>query len=181
MSVNSNEIRLRRIASADWTAIHEWASTEEACRFQPWGPNQVDDTKSFVADAVAAWHADPQSRYVWVAIDPLDGVVGLGELQVSSRRWRRGSIAYAVHTQHWGRGIGTVVAAQLIRFAFEKLGLHRVEGTCDPRNLASAAILRKVGMTREGQLREMIELRDGWRDSEIYSILDGESSPKPRR
>jgi len=36
-------------------------------------------------------------------------------------------------------------------------------------------------MTREGQLREMIELRDGWRDSEIYSILDGESSPKPRR
>ena len=81
----------------------------------------------------------------------------------------------------WGRGIGTVVAAQLIRFAFEKLGLHRVEGTCDPRNLASAAILRKVGMTREGQLREMIELRDGWRDSEIYSILDGESSPKPRR
>lgn len=171
MGNTPSRIGLRRIASADWTAIHEWSSTEEACRFQPWGPNQVDDTKSFVADAVAAWDAEPQDRYVWSAVDHVGRVIGLGELHVDSRRWRRGSIAYAVHTGRWGCGIGTAIATQVIRFAFDDLHLHRVEGTCDLRNVASAMILRKIGMTREGQLRDTTELRDGWRYSEIYSIL----------
>ena len=52
--------------------------------------------------------------------------------------------------------------------------MERVQGTCDPRNLASAAVLRRAGLVFEGTLRHTIELRDEWRDSAMHSILRGE-------
>jgi ribosomal-protein-alanine N-acetyltransferase len=93
--------------------------------------------------------------------------VGLGELKILCRRWRQGEVAYAVHVNHWGKGLGTAIALSLLTIAFDSMDLHRVVATCDPRNLASAAVLQKVGMTFEGRLRHTMEIRDGWRDSSV--------------
>lgn len=60
-------VTLRPIEMRDWQRIHEWASTEAACRFQPWGPNQPEDSKQFVADALVAWEQVPIRRRVWAA------------------------------------------------------------------------------------------------------------------
>ncbi|MET9021423.1 GNAT family protein [Actinopolymorpha sp. NPDC004070] len=46
--------------------------------------------------------------------------------------------------------------------------------TCDPRNAGSAALLRRLGMAYEGRLRHTMLLRDGWRDSETFGILEDE-------
>jgi len=166
-------ISLRPITFADWSAVHEWASTEEACRYQLWGPNTPAETQAFAHDAVGAWSQDPQDRYVW-GVEESGVVLGLGELKIRSRRWQHGEIAYAVHVDHWGRGIGTAIATELLSFAFASLELHRVSATCDPRNEASASVLQRAGMTHEGRLRHTIRIRDGWRDSDMYSILADE-------
>ena len=60
--------------------------------------------------------------------------------------------------------------------SFTELGLHRVFATCDPRNVASGRVLRRLGMTHEGRLREALLIRDGWRDSDVYGILAHEWS-----
>jgi RimJ/RimL family protein N-acetyltransferase len=52
--------------------------------------------------------------------------------------------------------------------------LHRIFATCDPRNTASAHVLQKVGMRLEGRLRDTMLIRDGWRDSLVYSVLEHE-------
>jgi ribosomal-protein-alanine N-acetyltransferase len=57
-------VTLRPIEMRDWERVHEWASTEPACRFQPWGPNSPEDSRQFVADALAAWEQDPVRRRV---------------------------------------------------------------------------------------------------------------------
>jgi RimJ/RimL family protein N-acetyltransferase len=54
---------------------------------------------------------------------------------------------------------------------FGELGRYRIFGTCDPRNLASAAVLRNVGMRYEGRMRGTLYIREGWRDSDLYAIL----------
>lgn len=167
------EIALRPIDRADWPAVHEWASTIEACRYQEWGPNTAAETKAFVAQAVSNWNQQQQDRYVWVA-EQQRAVIGLGELTVRSQRWRQGEVGYAVHVSHWGRGLGTAIAQSLLTIAFGSMDLHRVMATCDPRNLASAAVLHKVGMTFEGRLRHTMMIRDGWRDSSVFSILADE-------
>ena len=67
--------------------------------------------------------------------------------------------------------MGTRIAGGLTDLAFADSDVERVQGTCDPRNTASASVLRRVGFLFEGTMRHSARLRDGWRDSEMYSIL----------
>jgi [ribosomal protein S5]-alanine N-acetyltransferase len=169
----TTEVRLRPLSSDDWPAVHTWTSLPEACRYQTWGPSTEEETKAFVETAAKAWEQRPQMRYLYAV--EVDGVVaGNGELKILDRTHRQGVISYIVHPRLWGRGVGTATGRALVRIGFEELGLHRIVGTCDPRNLASAAVLRKVGLTYEGHLRHTQLIRDGWRDSLTFSILEDE-------
>ncbi|GAA0230078.1 GNAT family protein [Actinomadura nitritigenes] len=167
-SVSLDQIRL-----ADWDAVHSWACLDEVCRFQSWGPNTEEQTRAFVAAAVEAWSHVPQKRFAHVA--RIGGeAVGMGELHVRSFEQRRGEITYVVHPRMWGHGAGTAIGRELLSLGFERLRLHRIFATCDPRNLASARVLAKLGMTWEGRHRHTTLIRDGWRDSEILGILEDE-------
>ncbi|MCL3993956.1 GNAT family N-acetyltransferase [Streptomyces lavenduligriseus] len=164
---------LSRVELADWRAVHSWASLPQVCRFQTWGPNTEEQTRAFVATAVRAWSESPQRRFAYVA--RVGGeAVGMGELRVRSREQRQGEITYAVHPRVWGQGVGTAIGRALLVRGFEDLGLHRVYATCDPRNLGSARVLRKLGMTWEGRHRHTALIRDGWRDSEVFGVLEDE-------
>ncbi|WP_280718063.1 GNAT family protein [Kitasatospora sp. MAP5-34] len=164
---------LDRVGLADWRAVHSWASLAEVCRFQAWGPNTEGQTRAFVAAAVEAWSQVPQRRFAY-AVRVGGDVVGMGELHVRSRGQRQGEITYVVHPRVWGQGVGTAIGRELLGRGFDELGLHRIHATCDPRNLASARVLGKLGMTREGRLRHTALIRDGWRDSEVFGILEDE-------
>jgi RimJ/RimL family protein N-acetyltransferase len=52
------------------------------------------------------------------------------------------------------------------------VGLHRIFATCDPENVASARVLEKVGMQREGLMRQQMLVQERWRDSYLYAILE---------
>ncbi|GAA2005491.1 GNAT family protein [Catenulispora subtropica] len=164
---------LTKIAPEDWPAVHLWAKTAEACRFQTWGPNTEDETRQFVAEAVEAWSQTPQRRFAYVARLE-DDVVGMGELFLRNKDQRQGEITYIVQPKLWGRGLGTAIGRRLLSIGFDELGLHRIYATCDPRNAGSAGVLAKIGMTREGRLRHTALIRDGWRDSLIFGILEDE-------
>ncbi|MGI5347975.1 GNAT family N-acetyltransferase [Streptomyces sp. CA-250714] len=166
-------VTLSRIELADWRAVHSWASLAQVCRFQAWGPNTEEQTRDFVAAAVDAWAYSPQERFAYTA--RVEGaVVGMGELHVRSRGHRQGEISYAVHPRVWGQGVGTAIGQELLARGFEDLRLHRIHATCDPRNLGSARVLGKLGMTWEGRHRHTALIRDGWRDSEVFSVLEDE-------
>jgi RimJ/RimL family protein N-acetyltransferase len=69
-------------------------------------------------------------------------------------------------------GYATETAKALLKLGFDTLGLHRISATCDVLNKASFNVLEKIGMKREGHLKEDIYLRNRWRDSYIYAILE---------
>ncbi|UNZ21289.1 GNAT family N-acetyltransferase [Streptomyces sp. 891-h] len=96
-------VTLRKLALNDWQAVHSWARLEEACRYQPWGPNTEDQTRAFVQTAVEAWSHAHQQRFVYIACFENE-LVGMGELHIRSHRHRQGEIAYIVHPRAWGRG-----------------------------------------------------------------------------
>lgn len=162
-------IELRRIRVTDWPAVHEWASDPEVCRYQTWGPNSEEETQEFVAGAVNSW-AVSQQRFSFVAERTGTGqVCGAGEFH-----WRSataGEISYVVHHRWWRQGLGGAIAGELLRYGFTAQNVHRIHGTCDPRNVGSGKILRGVGMSYEGRMRQVQWIRDGWRDSDLYSIL----------
>jgi RimJ/RimL family protein N-acetyltransferase len=171
----SPRLILRELVVEDWPAVHDYARRAEACRYQPWGPNTPDESRAFVEAAVASSASPARARYALALTLASPGrLIGVGELNVRSVPFRTGEISYIVHPDLWGQGFATEAAAALLRFGFDDLGLHRIYATCDPRNVASGRVLQKCGLAHEGRRRHDMLLRDGWRDSDLYAILEDE-------
>jgi ribosomal-protein-serine acetyltransferase len=73
-----------------------------------------------------------------------------------------------------GRGLVTMAARALIEWAVDTRGVARVEWHVEPTNERSIAVARRLGMTREGVLRQAFELNGVRRDMEIWSLLAAE-------
>ncbi|WP_406686517.1 GNAT family N-acetyltransferase [Rossellomorea vietnamensis] len=153
--------------------VHTYASQEIVCQYQPWGPNTEKESQDFVNQAIEDSAQKPRTRFVFAIIyDEL--VIGAGEFNIRSFTNKVGEIGYIVNPDYWGKGIATEVATLLIDFGFGEFKLHRIYATCDPRNIGSSRVLEKVGMTKEGRMREDLLMKDGWRDSLLYSVLEHE-------
>ncbi|WP_405097112.1 GNAT family N-acetyltransferase [Oceanobacillus sp. FSL H7-0719] len=170
----SNErLSLREFTKDDWIDVHKYASQSLVCQFQPWGPNTVEDSKDYVYQVIKGARQKPRSRFVWAIVYEAN-MIGAGELNIRDFNNNVGEVAYIVNPDYWGLGIATDVAKLLIDFGFKELKLHRIYATCDPRNIGSLKVLEKIGMIREGIIRENLLIKDGWRDSLLYSALKQE-------
>ncbi|MEK5333374.1 GNAT family N-acetyltransferase [Lysinibacillus sp. FSL W8-0992] len=164
---------LRELEQHDWKAVHEYASQPIVCQYQPWGPNSEKESYEFVTQVMLEATNMPRSRFVFAVMEK-ERLIGAGEINIRDFTNRQGEIGYIIHPDYWAKGYATEVSKLLIEFGFSTLNLHRIFATCDPRNLGSAKVLEKIGMTQEGKLRQDLLLRDGWRDSLLYSILKHE-------
>jgi RimJ/RimL family protein N-acetyltransferase len=173
VSLSNKRLLLRGLTKNDWVDVHKYASQESVCQYQPWGPNREEDSKGFVEQALKDAVKEPRTRFIF-AIVLNEDMVGVGELNIRDFTNRNGEISYIVNPDYWGKGIATNVAKLLIDFGFKELKLHRIYATCDPRNIGSLTVLEKVGMTKEGKIREHLLIKDGWRDSLLYSLLEHE-------
>ena len=178
---------MRRLGNADGPTMYAWTQLDAVCRYQRWGPYTRSETEAVVTAILS-----DETRHMWIAI-VRDGPdrggdltktefgagqpVGYIELHILDAESGCAEMGYGLHPDAWGRGLATRMAVAAVSYAFNVLQLHRVEATCDARNLASLAVLRKVGMQHEGRLRENVRLRDGWRNSEIFGVLGHEWVP----
>ncbi len=94
-----------------------------------------------------------------------------------NRVHHRGELAYWVARAEWGKGIATEASRAALAYAFDVLGLHRMDAHHYVENPASGAVMSHLGMQYEGRLRQVV-WRDGVpRDLELHSIL--RSDPRP--
>ncbi|MDN4491971.1 GNAT family N-acetyltransferase [Ureibacillus aquaedulcis] len=172
-SLVGNRVTLRELKETDWVDVHAYASLPPVSIYQPWGPNSEDDSWEFVQQVISDSKEIPRSRFVFAVIVD-NKLIGSGEINIQDFIDRKGEIGYVVHPDFWGLGYATEVARILIEFGFTQLSLHRISATCDPRNIGSVKVLEKVGMVREGTIRDDFIIHDGWRDSHLYGILEHE-------
>lgn len=137
--------------------------------------------------AAAEWIATHEARWregsalILAIIERSSGLlVGSIALEVN-REQRRGELGYWIGKPYWGRGYATEAGAGMLDAAFASLGLTRVYAAYFPRNGASGAVMRKLGMLREGCLRQHVVVRDVSEDVELYSILRHEWETARRR
>ncbi len=90
---------------------------------------------------------------------------------------RKAELGYWVARDRWGRGYATEAARAVIAWAFDGLGLHRVEAHHMVRNPASGRVLEKAGMTREGLCRAFHRKGERFEDAVLYGVLA--SDPRP--
>ncbi|MFJ8001504.1 GNAT family N-acetyltransferase [Streptomyces sp. NPDC096310] len=78
-----------------------------------------------------------------------------------------------------GRGLVTRAAAVLIDWAVEERGIHRVEWRVSAENAASIRVARRLGMTRDGVLRQNYPYQGVRQDTEVWSVLAPEWRARP--
>jgi [ribosomal protein S5]-alanine N-acetyltransferase len=156
----------------DAEAVLGYASDPRVSRYVPWEAyDDIAAARVFIARCVAASVEYP--RRVWemaVILAPSGELIGAARLGIDSVTHRRASIGYVLRRDAWGSGYGTEIATALIAFAFETLGMRRVEATTHPDNPASGRVLVKSGMNLEGRLRDHMFAKGAWRDSLLYAI-----------
>jgi len=92
-------------------------------------------------------------------------------LHWESEAHKQGEIGFIAHPAHHGHGYATEAARPLLAFAFEELGLHRVVGRLEARNIASARVLEKLGMRREALFVENEWVKGEWQSELVYAML----------
>lgn len=85
-------------------------------------------------------------------------------------------LIYAVEPRSWGRGLGTEVAAELVRYAFEVLRLPAVHATVDAANAGSLALLGRLGFVPVRDLHE-----DGGAVTRVLTLAAGHQGTGPVR
>ena len=80
-------------------------------------------------------------------------------------------IGYHVGASHARQGLATEALQLLIRFAFNKARLHRVEADIQPGNVPSIALVRRAGFSCEGLSRRYVKISGKWRDHERWALL----------
>lgn len=88
-------------------------------------------------------------------------------------------IGYWIHKDFVKKGLVTESTAAIVKVAFEIIKVHRIEIHCDPANIASASIPRKLGFTHEGTLHANMLFLDRWRDTMIWGLLETEYPNTP--
>ena len=93
----------------------------------------------------------------------------------------RASLGFVLGREHWGKGIMPEALTPVVAWALSQGEIHRVWAVCDVDNPASARVLEKLGMRREGVLRRWMvhsNVSDVPRDCLCYSIVKGDKNPK---
>jgi ribosomal-protein-alanine N-acetyltransferase len=100
-----------------------------------------------------------------------------GEITLSSIQrgpFQNAFVGYWIDEAMAGQGLAPEATVAILRFAFEELGLHRVEIAIVPRNRASRRVVEKLGLREEGVAVRYLEIDGQWEDHVRYAMTSEE-------
>jgi ribosomal-protein-alanine N-acetyltransferase len=171
-------VTLRPLKANDWEAwrevrirSREWLEPWEPLG-EPGAPDPITDPEAFKARC-GAWerqrHFDSAYGFgIFVGKSRFIGEVSLGSVQRGP--FQSANVGYWIDAHHAGQGYMPEAVAVILRFAFEDLGLHRVEAAIVPRNANSRRVAEKLGLRDEGTSLRFLQIRGMWEDHVRYGI-----------
>jgi len=142
--------------------------------FSDWAPRTEADTHIRLVEYDEARRRGEQIEFTLIEPREHAGVLGGASLNGVDLSEGRAAVGYWLVPSARGRGVATHAVRLLARWAFEDVGLGRLELTCGPDNHASQRVADRCGFTREGVLRSHTPFKGGRRDTVVFSLLPGE-------
>lgn len=162
-------LRLRALEAADAEALHPTLSDPASMTWWSHPPMEsLAATRAHLERNAAA----PDWRS-WV-FTPRGGGPAIGFVAVGEKRNGACELGYMIAREHRGSGLAREAVSAVLDHLFAAEGRRRVFADTDPDNMASRALLERLGFTLEGRLRAEWETHIGIRDSLIYGLLRDE-------
>ncbi|MGW4793667.1 GNAT family N-acetyltransferase [Nonomuraea sp. NPDC004297] len=169
VSIATERLTLRPFGPGDAPRIR--SIVQSGARFLPPGaPAKVSGIAGWLAHGVHELRRAGQG--VHLAMIDAEGLI-VGAISLFKTSWSAGTaeVGYGVHPLYQGRGFATEAVRGLTVYAFETLGLRRIDLTARLDNLASLRVAGKAGFTWEGVLREAVVEDGGSYDLVIFGLL----------
>jgi ribosomal-protein-alanine N-acetyltransferase len=117
--------------------------------------------------------ADSKTKQSFMICRAEDGaIVGTITLsQIFQKAFQNAYLGYQLFGGFTGNGYMTEAVELVLRYAFEDLGLHRVEANVQPGNKPSIAVLDRSGFSKEGFSRRYLKIAGRWRDHERWALI----------
>jgi RimJ/RimL family protein N-acetyltransferase len=169
--LETDRLSLRMMTVDDVDDITAYQSLEVVCRHLLFEPRTRDEVAQKVAEHAAATTLAGDGDYWQLAVERAGRVIGDVYFTIRSVEHETGEIGWTLHPEFGGRGFMTEAARAVLAVAFDTIGLHRVIANLDPRNTASIALCRRLGMREEAYHVEDYWSKGEWTDSGIYALL----------
>jgi len=149
-------------------------------RYLQWLPHaSVDDSRRQIAHDIhrrlkrSAWVWGLTRKAPHARADHVFGQIELLPMSFPSEQAYHLRLGYLMAASHWGQGLMAEAAHAVLAAAFGVKRVWRVDALCDVANVASAAMLARIGMQREGCMRRALShpnVSDQPRDAWVYAL-----------
>lgn len=160
--IETKRLRLRPVTLADAADMFEYASDADNTYFVFPQHTTIDDTRFSIANY---FMNEPLGKF-GIELKDEGKLIGTIDIRVDARK-QSAEIGYALNARYQRKGFATEAAFAVMKFGFETLELEKVHATCNKENIASEAVMKKLGMQKEGELRH----HELWKNGEWINLL----------
>jgi [ribosomal protein S5]-alanine N-acetyltransferase len=152
--IETERLRLRppQLTDAE-TIFNSYAQDLEVTRYLRWSPHKnISETVGYLQRTMEAREQGSSLPYA-IELKENGDFVGVIEIRFDDFK---ANVGYVIARKHWGKGFTAEALRALIELAMARPEIYRVWAVCDVQNTASARVMEKAGMQREGILRRYI-------------------------
>ena len=166
-----SQVILRELRASDAASLCALLTTEEVARFISPPPTTVDGFERFIAWTLRQRAAGTYACFA-VTLRGYDAAVGIFQIRQTEPDFATAEWGFAIGSAFWGTGAFQDGAQLAIDFAFETIGVHRLEARAAVLNGRGNGALQKIGAVQECLLRKSFLCNGQHLDQVLYAILD---------
>jgi len=169
--LETERLILRQITARDTSAVFRLFSNPKVARYLDFPIlKTMDEAREIVDWCDAIWREGSGMRW-GITKKGNEALIGTCGFHNWAHRDFRADIGYDLLPEYWGQGLMREALSRMIRYGFDALALHRLQGMVHPSNARSRGLLKRLGFTREGTLHEWRFYRGQFWDEICYSLL----------
>jgi len=164
-------VELRELRRSDAASLYSLLTTDDVARFITTPPSSVEGFERFVE---YAHRRRSQGEFACFAVVPegLDTAVGIFQVRALDADFSTAEWGFALGSPFWGRGLFSEGARLVMDFAFEEIGVNRLEARAMAENDRANGALRKVGAYKEAVLRQSMVKNGYLHDEHLWAIVE---------
>ncbi len=176
--LESSRLFIREFNLDDIESVYEYSSNSNNTYFMDSGPADHEDVQNFINKKLAEQLESPRRNFDFAICLKENGrLIGSCALFLDEKRMQA-ELGYIFHQDFHHMGYASEATRKMLEFGFMNLNLHRIFARCDSENLASEAVMKRLGMRKEAEMKSCrfvkVGGREQWRSEKTYAMLQKE-------
>lgn len=169
--LETERLLLRKMLPSDYADMYEYASRFDVTRYLLWNAHPNPEySRQYLEYIKTRYRAG--DFYDWAVTlkkeKKMIGTCGFTKFNFANNS---AEIGYVLNPHYWHLGMASEAASAVIRFGFDVLRLHRIEACYMVDNLASRAVMERIGMTYEGTHRSSMKIKGKYESIGVCAIV----------